>query len=126
MNAKDATDRRLSLVELIELSKAAQAELDKNEPMSFRRMAELIYDRDLGRCEVCGVDLRERYYECGHLVDRIAGGLDTPDNLVTMCGFCNRMKPVHDTLEDAWAWVNDGGAMKEILARVLARQESIN
>lgn len=63
-----------------------------------------VYDRDGGKCKVCGIDLRISVYECGHKVDRCAGGKDELDNLDAMCIICNRAKPVHDTLEQYRDW----------------------
>jgi glutamate racemase len=41
------------------------------------------------------------------MVERVAGGQDTLDNLVLMCVHCNRtQKPIHRTLADARAWID--------------------
>ena len=54
---------------------------------------------------MCGVDLRMSVYECGHKVDRCAGGKDELDNLDAMCIICNRTKPVHETLDQYREWL---------------------
>ena len=94
----------------------AAVEVLRTPGLPFRKLAPLIKDRDYGCCQVCGENLAERSYECGHLVDRVAGGADVPDNLVAMCAFCNRMKPVHDTLDAAWEWVNSGGVITSLFS----------
>jgi hypothetical protein len=69
----------------------------------------LIYERDAGICWVCGAVVPDWNYECGHLVDRMVGGLDIPTNLAVMCRFCNRVKPVTTTIEETIRW-RDAGA----------------
>lgn len=66
-----------------------------------------IFDRDCGVCHVCGQEIDREYYECGHIVDRAAGGSDRDHNLVAMCNVCNRAKPIHETREEYLAWVRD-------------------
>ncbi|HKD00465.1 MAG TPA: HNH endonuclease [Methylomirabilota bacterium] len=64
-----------------------------------------IYRRDRGICQACLMRVG-RLWDLGHLVDRCIGGCDAPENLVLMCVRCNRsIKPVHRTLEEAWAWL---------------------
>ena len=72
---------------------------------NWRTLKRLVYERDDGICWVCGQWVPPAFYELGHLVDRVAGGPDTADNVVVMCIRCNRVvKPVFDTLEEAIAW----------------------
>jgi hypothetical protein len=54
------------------------------------------------RCVTCGTT---DYLESGHLIDRAAGGSNTPDNRVPMCALCNRIKPGHQTRREALAWI---------------------
>ncbi len=84
-----------------------------------------VFERDGGMCQVCGLDLNAtpQYYECGHKVDRVAGGLDDLDNLDTMCNWCNRTKPVHRRLGEYRIWLEGGGSRGDF-ARYLARQTS--
>lgn len=77
-----------------------------------------VYERDGARCHVCGTDVVWDNYECGHIVDRVAGGTDRPSNLVCMCIRCNRLKPVHDTRDAYIAWVDGGGWLAELLAKL--------
>ncbi|UYN89867.1 MAG: HNH endonuclease [Anaerolineales bacterium] len=87
---------------------------------SWASLRRTVFERDGGRCQVCKKPLEwGGNYECGHMVDRVAGGKDEAENLVAMCYFCNRTKPVHDTREDYQAWASSGGSFTEILNRVM-------
>lgn len=70
-----------------------------------------VWERDKGVCQVCGDDLTEqdRFYECGHIVDRAIGGKDELSNLLVMCILCNRLKPFHYTVEQFEEWRSAGG-----------------
>lgn len=75
---------------------------------SWGRMRTLIWERDGGVCWKCREAIPWRYYELGHLVDRVVGGLDIPENLVVMCISCNRLwKPLHEMIEEAERWANN-------------------
>jgi hypothetical protein len=77
---------------------------------SWGKLRRLIWERDRGVCQACGdpVDEWTVGYDLGHLRERMAGGLDTPDNLVVMCGPCNKVaKPVHHTIAEARAWLEE-------------------
>jgi hypothetical protein len=63
-----------------------------------------VYERDKATCQVCGRQLNWNIYECGHVVDRVAGGSDALANLVAMCLICNRLKPIHETEEEFNEW----------------------
>lgn len=87
-----------------DLAKHAQRQARANEKRrmqadaakAWRRLCELITVRDRGRCRVCGVltherpdsDPRTRAHR-HHVVYRSAGGPDTLDNLVLLCGQCH-------------------------------------
>ena len=76
-----------------------------------------IYDRDSGVCQVCQKPVEfSGGYNCGHKVDRLIGGTDTDDNLVVMCGQCNQLKPIHETIEQYQAWVDSGYWLSEYKA----------
>lgn len=72
--------------------------------IQWLKMRSDIYLRDKGICWICNsfVDLND--YELGHLIDRRNGGQDAYDNLAVMHKFCNRSKPLHNTLEEAMKW----------------------
>ena len=74
-----------------------------------------IWQRDRGVCQVCRERIPTVDYECGHIVDRCAGGSDLDDNLVVMCISCNRFKPVHASRAEYDAWVDAGGWQTEHL-----------
>lgn len=63
-----------------------------------------IYLRDNGECGVCGRELPPDGWECGHIIDRAAGGSDLDDNLMVMCWLCNQFKPMTETREEFEAW----------------------
>ena len=44
------------------------------------------------RCELCGVSADVRALEVDHIVPRVRGGTDDPDNLQALCYSCNSMK----------------------------------
>lgn len=56
----------------------------------------------------------------GHLVNRARDGLDQVQNLVPLCGFCNRFMPIFDAehADDAIDWVLAGGAIVDIEERM--------
>jgi 5-methylcytosine-specific restriction endonuclease McrA len=70
----------------------------------WRTLRVLICERDQGICWLCGERFEWQYYHLGHIVDRVVGGLDTPDNLAVMCNRCNMSKTLHHTKEEAEAW----------------------
>jgi hypothetical protein len=82
---------------------AARASIYRDIP-SWAVLRQLIYERDDGVCWVCGEWVEIEHYECGHLIARLCGGLDIPENLVVMCNVCNRLKPEHDSIEAVTAW----------------------
>jgi len=48
-----------------------------------------ILDRDKHRCQVCG---RADQLHVHHIIPALDGGLDTPDNLITLCARCHPKK----------------------------------
>ena len=92
-------------------------------PKSWRALRIFVWDRDGGVCQVCGDCIPIDHYECGHKIDRVAGGKDIADNLAVMCTMCNRLKPVHDTIEQYNTWRENPGHLEIIYrgARDLAR-----
>ena len=73
--------------------------------VSWARLRREIYARDGGRCQACGLRVG-KVWDAGHLVDRIAGGADTLENLVLMCIRCNRsLKPITPTRGEALGWM---------------------
>lgn len=91
--------------------------------MYWRALRYLIYERDQGICAVCHTFVSLDRYECGHIVDRCAGGADVAENLVVMCYACNRFKPVHETADAFWAWVRAGGWRGDFLPTLAAIHE---
>jgi diadenosine tetraphosphate (Ap4A) HIT family hydrolase len=49
-----------------------------------------------GRCELCGISMKEKALEVDHIVPRNRGGTDDPSNLQALCYSCNAMKRDRD------------------------------
>lgn len=81
----------------------------------WKKIRGIVFERDDGICQVCGRELTPNRYECGHKVDRVSGGNDHPDNLVVMCGTCNRLKPKHRTEEEYEVWIDNGFWIGEVV-----------
>lgn len=75
-----------------------------------------IWERDNGRCHICGRTIDWAWYECGHIVDRSHGGINHPSNLVVMCRPCNQVKPGHATRAEYNAWIDSGAWMTAVLS----------
>jgi 5-methylcytosine-specific restriction endonuclease McrA len=92
----------------------------------WHRLREIIWKRDGGVCFACGRYAHE--YHLGHLVDRVCGGMDIPENLVVMCASCNMLKPVHETTEDAIRWCKETkgvlGACEDLLYEFISSGEN--
>ncbi len=81
--------------------------------LSWSTTRRLVYIRDGGICDICKEKLDWDEYECGHIVDRVCGGSNRLENLVVMCGLCNRkIKIMHETKEEYCAW-------KEIMSPIM-------
>ncbi len=76
--------------------------------MSWEKKRAMVWKRDGGICQVCQRKLEPAEYECGHIVDRVCGGLDEIENLVVMCWRCNHLKDPHETREQYNAWIAGG------------------
>ena len=59
--------------------------------ISIKRRFE-IFHRDRFTCRYCGRSAPHVHLECEHVLARVNGGTDLPDNLVTSCFECNRGK----------------------------------
>lgn len=79
----------------------------KGTTLSWEKTREFIWNRDKGVCQVCLDCIDKKYYECGHIVDRVCGGSDRVSNLVVMCVTCNRLKSLTNTREEYIEWVKD-------------------
>jgi hypothetical protein len=85
---------------------------------SWGTLRRLIYARDGGLCAVCGIPSHDEAFHLGHLQDRMVGGLDVPDNLVVMHRHCNMVKPLHESAEEAFIWIDRGGWICEFAERL--------
>lgn len=89
---------------------------------SWDKIRTLIYERDAARCHPCGRLVKPRDYECGHIIDRCAGGTDRLSNLVAMCGLCNRRKPVHEMRAEYIAWAAETFENTKAIAHLLLEE----
>jgi uncharacterized protein with PIN domain len=55
----------------------------------WRNLRQKILNRDSYRCSVCGME--EGRLHVHHIVGRVFGGLDTENNLTSLCGRCHRL-----------------------------------
>lgn len=49
-----------------------------------------------GKCAQCSGHITVHHFEAGHIVSEVNGGLVTIDNLIPMCGMCNRSLGARD------------------------------
>lgn len=47
-------------------------------------------EENKGKCQLCKDVLLFKNYECGHIISKKNGGLNTIDNLKPLCGSCNK------------------------------------
>ena len=59
-----------------------------NSPENRRRL----YGEQSGNCAGCNEHFEARHLEVDHIIARLKGGTDAPDNLQLLCGNCNRIK----------------------------------
>jgi hypothetical protein len=78
-----------------------------NEGYSWREVRKIVFKRDKGKCNICRQQLTWENWHAGHIVDRVMGGSDHPDNIVVMCEICNvYFKPLYESREDYEKWRN--------------------
>ena len=59
-----------------------------NSPENRKRL----YGEQSGNCAGCKEHFEARHLEVDHIIARLKGGTDAPDNLQLLCGNCNRIK----------------------------------
>jgi hypothetical protein len=74
------------------------------------RVRREVLARDKHRCQVPGCG-RTRFLEVHHRVPRSSGGINQPENLVTLCGSCHRL------------WHERGGPMMVGVAQVVSNTD---
>jgi|AMFO01.1.fsa_nt_gi Restriction endonuclease len=57
-----------------------------------KRLKELLYKEQGGRCMYCGIRLAIHYFHVDHKSPASRGGGDNPANLQLLCGPCNGLK----------------------------------
>ncbi|MEM2129816.1 MAG: HNH endonuclease signature motif containing protein [Candidatus Bathyarchaeia archaeon] len=68
---------------------------------TWREFAVAVYERDGGKCRICGKDLAERRFACDHIIPLSQGGRDwwqdpAMTNFQTLCESCHRKKTALD------------------------------
>lgn len=81
---------------------------------SWSSIRRRVWERSPHECAVCETALAEDAWECGHKVDRMCGGSDLDENLAPVCGWCNIMKPMHETIAEYEAWRAQGSPLLRI------------
>lgn len=84
--------------------------------LSWEKVRRLVWERDNGTCQVCHLKITLDEYDCGHVIDRMLGGSDRPDNLVCMCRVCNQLKPPTKTRQEYIEWAGKGGPIQEMIS----------
>lgn len=46
-------------------------------------------EKGIGKCNVCGSEIKVSNFDCGHIIAAIDGGEDIINNLVPICRLCN-------------------------------------
>lgn len=65
----------------------------KNHRVSYLKIRFQIFERDGFKCQYCGRGVKDDVVLVpDHIIPRIKGGRDTPDNLITSCRECNAGK----------------------------------
>lgn len=61
-------------------------------PSSTRKQVWKVYNGNVGSsvCFVCNATINALEYECGHIIPRSKGGENKVDNLLPICGTCNK------------------------------------
>ena len=103
---------------LVECYETATAKYIKQGNVSWAKLRSIVWERDDGRCDSCGMALYRDEYHLGHKVDRCCGGIDCLCNLAVQCSTCNMCKPLHKTLEQYAQWIESGGAFAAIVQGV--------
>jgi 5-methylcytosine-specific restriction endonuclease McrA len=68
-----------------------------------KELRDLVWDRDGGRCAICGQGLSEKRWECHHRKLRSQGGRDEPANLLALHPRC------HSEAHDNRTWARERG-----------------
>ena len=67
--------------------------MQKMNSLEWQEARNKIYKRDLGICQYCGIELKDKFH-IDHIVPVSKGGRDVLKNLALSCGRCNQKK--HD------------------------------
>jgi len=61
---------------------------DSTLPENWPALRRIILDRDLWRCQLCGVSANH----VDHIIPRSVGGSDDPENLRALCAHCHHVE----------------------------------
>ena len=76
-----------------------------------KNIRELLYGRQGGYCNGCGVHFPPRNLTLDHIVPRAKGGADADENLQLLCGACNSMKGSTRTQDELKAELRKRGLL---------------
>ena len=65
---------------------------DIGKPIHYRKNKHVLFGRQEGKCNGCGMDYPFRILEVDHVIPKARGGTDHIDNLQLLCSLCNRIK----------------------------------
>lgn len=72
-------------------AKAREAKA-REDYLSHREARFVIYDRDAGRCHLCGKKVSRDNFHLDHLIPRSKGGVTSPENLAVSHPGCNQRR----------------------------------
>jgi hypothetical protein len=88
---------RIDKKDISKVSKPSVTKSNKNKPsptipLSIRKQVWRVHNGNVGSsgCFVCNNVITALEYECGHIIPRSKGGENTIDNLLPICGICNK------------------------------------
>src|ERR1041385_999670 len=78
-----------------------------------------------GMCFCCGLaEISRDNFECGHIISRAAGGTDEINNLVPVCGKCNKSVGKKNMLEFIRHYKIDSSPLLKMMVETAPRVQS--
>jgi hypothetical protein len=65
-------------------------ENESRRPTPTKALKKIVYQRDKGKCRVCGADVDPFNFEIGHNIAHSKGGKLTLKNAILLCSSCNK------------------------------------
>jgi len=69
----------------------------------YRAVRNMVWDRDYGRCYLCGCRVNPSDWHLEHMIPKTLGGTDDARNLAVACPGCNLQKGVMTPLQFVWS-----------------------